>query len=356
MVVINLTTNLKLGKPTSDEKYNVQVQNANMDILDASIKKLQDSDTAFATKEYVDSSLSDVKAHANSSHARTDATRTEASSINGNVKINGSETIVYTHPDGTNPHGTTKSDVGLSNVPNVTTNDQTPTFSEDSTRVNIVSGEKLSVILGKIKKWLSDLKAVAFSGSYNDLKDKPDIPSIPTSLKNPNTLTFTGAVTGSYDGSENKTVAIPSGTNSLLATVPGTWLDAVQGKALNDKITSQNTDLTNKISEINSNLNQKITAPNYSNMVDLSGYLVYNTVKTYTPPRAGIISISFYGTDGTNCAISVEHHGLTRYMTVSPQYGVVNTACDFIVDTGNVNIKKLSDKIQLRHAKYIPFK
>ena len=91
-------------------------------------------------------------------------------------------------------------------------------------------------------------------------------------------------------------------------------------------------------------------------MVDLSGYLVYNTVKTYTPPRAGIISISFYGTDGTNCAISVEHHGLTRYMTVSPQYGVVNTACDFIVDTGNVNIKKLSDKIQLRHAKYIPFK
>ena len=37
---------------------------------------------------------------------------------NGNVVIDGTETTVYTHPSGTNPHGTTKSDVGLGNVGN----------------------------------------------------------------------------------------------------------------------------------------------------------------------------------------------------------------------------------------------
>ncbi len=59
-----------------------------------------------------------AKTHADSTHARTDATKTEKSNTNGNIKINGTETTVYTHPSGTNPHGTTKSDVGLGNVGN----------------------------------------------------------------------------------------------------------------------------------------------------------------------------------------------------------------------------------------------
>lgn len=49
------------------------------------------------------------------------------------------------------------------------------TFTTASTRANIESGETISTIFGKIKKWFSDLKAVAFSGSYNDLTDKPTI-------------------------------------------------------------------------------------------------------------------------------------------------------------------------------------
>lgn len=76
-----------------------------------------------------------------------------------------------------NPHGTTKTDVGLGNVPNVATNNQTPTFSAASTRTNIASGETLTVILGKIMRFFADLKTVAFSGSYTDLSNKPTIPS-----------------------------------------------------------------------------------------------------------------------------------------------------------------------------------
>lgn len=57
--------------------------------------------------------------HSQSQHARVDATKTEKSEANGYIIINGVEYPVYIHPSGTNPHGTTKSDVGLANVDNV---------------------------------------------------------------------------------------------------------------------------------------------------------------------------------------------------------------------------------------------
>lgn len=41
--------------------------------------------------------------------------------------------------------------------------DTTVTFTEATTRTNISTGEKLSVLFGKIKKWFSDLKAHAFT-------------------------------------------------------------------------------------------------------------------------------------------------------------------------------------------------
>ena len=46
--------------------------------------------------------------------------------------------------------------------------DVTATFTEAQTRANIGTGEKLSVLFGKIAKWLGDLKALAF-------KDKADL-------------------------------------------------------------------------------------------------------------------------------------------------------------------------------------
>lgn len=57
----------------------------------------------------------------------------------------------------------------------------------------------------------ADLAAVAKSGSYNDLNNKPTIPTVPTALKNPNALTFKGAVSASYDGSAPVEVTIPEG-------------------------------------------------------------------------------------------------------------------------------------------------
>lgn len=51
--------------------------------------------------------------------------------------------------------------------------DLKPTYSEAASRANIYSGLTLKVILGRIQKYFSDLKTVAFSGSYTDLSHCP---------------------------------------------------------------------------------------------------------------------------------------------------------------------------------------
>lgn len=88
------------------------------------------------------------------------------------------------------------------------------------------------------------MKEIAFSGQYSDLTGAP------TSLKNPQAISFSGAVVGNYDGSAAKSVHIPSGTNGLMATAAGTWLDAVQGNALKGLWDQHET----KINKINSDL------------------------------------------------------------------------------------------------------
>ncbi len=135
---MNYTTYYKLQKPLGTEKYDIEVHNANSDVIDAALSYLHDknreqSSTLSNVLNKVNSHETDgtvhisdaereawneAKNHAGSIHARADATKTEASETNGNIKINGAETNVYTHPNGTNPHGTTKSDVGLGDVEN----------------------------------------------------------------------------------------------------------------------------------------------------------------------------------------------------------------------------------------------
>ena len=84
--------------------------------------------------------------HSQSTHARTDATAVTSSTTNGNIKIDGTETTVYTHPgSGTNPHGTTASDVGLGNVGNfkavsTVANQGLSSTEQSNARTNIGAG------------------------------------------------------------------------------------------------------------------------------------------------------------------------------------------------------------------------
>lgn len=79
--------------------------------------------------------------------AITDAIGSKASSSDFNAHISNES----------NPHNVTKSQIGLGEVPNVSTNDQTPTFTESSSLSSLLSGEKLSIALGKISKAITDL-------------------------------------------------------------------------------------------------------------------------------------------------------------------------------------------------------
>lgn len=69
-----------------------------------------------------------------------------------------------------NPHNVTAAQIGLGNVPNVATNDQTPTYATAETAEAPASGEKLSVAFGKIRRAVLDLIAhVGDKGNPHDV-------------------------------------------------------------------------------------------------------------------------------------------------------------------------------------------
>lgn len=58
---------------------------------------------------------------------------------------------------------------------NMESSDMTTAFTESKMRENIESGEKHRVLFGKIQKFFTDLKTVAFSGKYGDLSERPTL-------------------------------------------------------------------------------------------------------------------------------------------------------------------------------------
>ncbi len=114
----------------------------------------------------------------------------------------------------------------------------TVSFTEALERENIKSGESCATIFGKIKKFFTDLKTVAFTGSYTDLSNKPEI-------VNNLAATSAGKVLDARQGKAldeaklNKVDVV----NNLVTTEEGKALDARQGKALNEKILGESSEL-----------------------------------------------------------------------------------------------------------------
>lgn len=104
------------------------------------------------------------------------ATKVEDSNTNGNIKINGAETNVYTHPNsgvtaGTYNKVTVNAQGHVTSASNVTNwtgtvsgdiSNATATFTTASSRANITSGANIKTTLGKIAKYFADLKSLAF--------------------------------------------------------------------------------------------------------------------------------------------------------------------------------------------------
>lgn len=230
--------------------------------------------------------------HSQSTHARTDATKTEASSTNGNIKINGTETTVYTHPgSGTNPHGTTKSDVGLGNVGNFkavsTVASQGLTDTEKSNaRANIGAGTS------------------SFSGSYNDLSNKPTIPTVPNG--------FSRVTVGSTNidaDTTTDTLTLVAGSNITLtpdATNDKVTIAASQPTVNNGTLTIQKngTNVQTFTANQSSNATANITVPTkVSELTNDSGYTKNTGTVTQVKvgstaynPSSGVVSLPAYPT------------------------------------------------------------
>ena len=144
------------------------------------------------------------------------ANKVEASTTNGKIKINGTETTVYTHPTGTNPHGTTKADIGLSNVDNtsdlnkpISTAVQTAlngkaNSSHTHTSTNISDATNANTANMIVKRDASgNFSAGTITASLSGNA------STATKWATARTLTLTGGVTGSasIDGSGNVSLA-----------------------------------------------------------------------------------------------------------------------------------------------------
>lgn len=99
----------------------------------------------------------------------------------------------------------------------------TTVFTTATTRSNLTTKEKLSISFGKISKWFSDLKTVAFSGSYNDLSNKPtslpasDVSSWAKATTKP-TYTKTEVGLGNVDNTADKDKSVKHATSADNAT------------------------------------------------------------------------------------------------------------------------------------------
>lgn len=152
-------------------------------------------------------------------------------------------------------------------------------FTESTIRDGIVSGETLSSMLGKISKWYKDLKPVAFSGSYNDLSDKPDDYTLPVA-------------------SSDTLGGVKSGTDITV--------DNDGNVSVND---NSHKHTTSNISDLDTYIDSKITTPNYSdidgkptlNGVTIEGdktsndYSIANSVHTHTANQITDLSKSSIG-------------------------------------------------------------
>lgn len=164
------TTYYSLLLPDKTDSYNVDDMNANNEIIDAQMKSNQ--------------------------------TKVDAVTQSHNTHV----------ANKSNPHGVTKEQLGLGNVPNVTTNNQTPTYTVPSTLSALVSGEALSTAFGKLAKAVSDV--ISHLGNRNNphgvTKAQIGLGSVPDVSTNDQTPTYSDTATlTTLSSGEKLSVAFP---------------------------------------------------------------------------------------------------------------------------------------------------
>ena len=128
-----------------------------MNNASASEQNAKASETASQTnKEASDTSASSAaesaKAAAESAKRAEEEANRAADNAGGDFAT---RSELQAHTTAENPHNIDAQKVGLGNVPNVATNDQTPTYEVSDENAELTSGEKLGIAFGKISKAVS---------------------------------------------------------------------------------------------------------------------------------------------------------------------------------------------------------
>ena len=300
--------------------------------------------------------------HSQSAHARVDATLTQASTTNGNIKINGTETKVYTHPGYTAQKSglykvtvdgkghvsavsaVTKADITALGIPGQDTN--TTYVAATSTANGLMSSSdkaKLDGIASGANAYTHPGYTSRTSGLYKITVDslghvsavssvtKADITGLGIPGSDTTYSTMKGATTDA-DGSKGLVPAPSKGSNTRYLRSDGTWVTP-PNTTYSDATTSAHGLMTAsdkaKLDGIASGAN-KYTHPSYTAYdsgfykvsVDSTGHVAAAVAVS----KSDITSLGIPGQDTTYPDATTSAHGLMTAAMVSKLNGIASGA------------------------------
>lgn len=192
----------------------------------------------------------------------------------GYVTFETMQTALNTHTGNkSNPHSVTKSQVGLGDVPNVATNDQTPTYSDTTTLVTLSSGEKISIAFAKIK--------LAITTLINHLANK----------SNPHGVTKSQVGLGNVENKSSATIRgelTKGNVTTALGFTPANQTDMTNAQ---DAITQLNSDKVDKADK--ANVKWIITG------IDTSAKIIFSNCSEITKKVDKLACLLFGNSNGT---------------------------------------------------------
>ena len=214
------------------------------------------------------------------------------------------------------------------------TND-TATFSQAASRVNISSGENLGVIFGKIKKWFADMKTVAFTGAYSDLNGNPT--SLPADGGHADTADRAAA---DADGKDIRTTYLPRRDKQTLDTDVNT-LWAVGSSVVLSHVNTPRTDTYYLVSTFGTNGSDsaQIAVPRSGGPAYYRGFNANNNTWT-SWEQIRRINDKVTTSDIADAAITAPKLSSDLTLPGTPQVGTpsgLNGASQNVATIGNVN-------------------
>ena len=249
-----------------------------------------------------------------------DVTMTATVDPEGYVTFETMQTALNTHTGNkSNPHSVTKSQVGLGNVPNVVTNDQTPTYSDTTTLVTLSSGEKISIAFAKIK--------LAITTLINHLANK----------SNPHGVTKSQVGLGNVENKSSATIRgelTKGNVTTALGFTPANQADMTNAQ---DAITQLNSDKTWK-RIFDGKLSEEFTVPSQYKEIVIQITIAYQGASDITLPEIYINDLgpwwnkitSYRYNDTYNACILMNYNNGSRKIKMNETWFVCNPSSNNI--------------------------